>query len=201
MATAAEQGRETRARLMTAAVELLAEHGWGEVTTRSVADRAGVRPGVVHYHFPSVTDLLIDASAQAARHEYESVMTGVLALRGPDAMREMLAAIASYSSADPITIAMTEMMLAATRHERLRVELGRLVADARAVLAQWFRADGSVPDPEATATVVAALLDGLILHRLIDPGLGSVDVTGPLLRAAGLAESRTSEGVSDERAG
>ncbi|WP_051180164.1 TetR/AcrR family transcriptional regulator [Nocardia concava] len=201
MATAAEQGRETRARLMAAAVELLAAHGWGQVTTRLVAERAGVRPGLVHYHFPSVTDLLIDASVQAARHEYESVMAGVLALPGPDAMRGMLAAIASYTATDPMTVAITEMMLAATRHERLRVELGRLIAEARATLAGWFRANGSVPDPEATATVVAALLDGLILHRLIDPGLGEVDVTGPLLRAAGLNETPTSEGTSDEQTG
>ncbi|MEC3953252.1 TetR family transcriptional regulator [Nocardia sp. CDC153] len=185
MATAAEQGHETRARLMAAAVELLAEHGWGGVTTRLVADRASVAPGLVHYHFTSVTDLLIDASVQAAQREYESAMAGVLALSGPDAMRGMLAAIAAYTTADPMTVAMTEMMLAATRHERLRVELGRLAADARAAMAGWFRGNGSVPDPEATAAVVAALLDGLILHRLLDPSLGAVDVTGPLLRVAG----------------
>ncbi|WP_433754609.1 TetR/AcrR family transcriptional regulator [Nocardia sp. CA-135398] len=197
MATAAEQGRQTRARLMAAAIELVAEYGWGAVSTRMVAERAGVRPGVVHYHFHSVTDLLIDASVSAARREYESVMAGVLALPGPEAMRAMLAAIASYTAADPVTVAMTEMMLAATRHERLRIELGRLLADARAAMANWFRANGVVTDPEATAAVVAALLDGLILHRLIDPSLGAVDVTGPLLRAAGLTENRASEGKSD----
>ncbi|WP_433726581.1 TetR/AcrR family transcriptional regulator [Nocardia sp. CA-129566] len=197
MVTAAEQGRETRARLMTAAIELVAEHGWGAVSTRMVAERAGVRPGVVHYHFHSVTDLLIDASVSAARREYESVMAGVLALPGPEAMRGMLTAITSYTAADPVTVAMTEMMLAATRHERLRIELGRLLAEARAAMANWFRANGAVTDPEATAAVVAALLDGLILHRLIDPSLGAVDMTGPLLRAAGLTENQASEGKSD----
>ncbi|WP_433680344.1 TetR/AcrR family transcriptional regulator [Nocardia sp. CA-119907] len=197
MVTAAEQGRETRARLMAAAIELVAEYGWGAVSTRMVAERAGVRPGVVHYHFHSVTDLLIDAAVSTARREYESVMAGVLALPGPEAMRGMLAAIASYTAADPVTVAMTEMMLAATRHERLRIELGRLVAEARAAMADWFRTNGAVTDPEATAAVVAAVLDGLILHRLIDPSLGAVDVTGPLLRAAGLTENQASEGNSD----
>ncbi|BEK94967.1 TetR/AcrR family transcriptional regulator [Nocardia seriolae] len=201
MATSVEQGRETRARLMAAAVDLVAEHGWGEVTTRMVADRAGVRPGLVHYHFASVTDLLIDTSVQAARREYESVMAGVMALPGPEAMRGMLAAIAAYTTIDPTTVVMTEMMLAATRHERLRAELGGLVAEARTVLARWFRDNSAVADPEATAAVVVALLDGLILHRLIDSSLGAVDVTGPLLRAAGLTECRTSEGKSDEQAG
>jgi len=84
-------------------------------------------------------------------------------------------------------------MLAATRHERLRRELGRFVAEARAALAEWFRDQQVVADPAATAAVVPALIDGLILHRLIDPTLGSIDVTGPLLRAAGLTEPIASE--------
>ncbi|PPJ24971.1 hypothetical protein C5E45_24055 [Nocardia nova] len=39
MVTAKEQGHETRARLMDAATELIAERGWGSVTTRLVAER------------------------------------------------------------------------------------------------------------------------------------------------------------------
>ncbi|WP_282786478.1 hypothetical protein [Nocardia sp. CC201C] len=41
-----------------------------------------------------------------------------------------------------------------------------------------------------------ALLDGLVLHRLIDPTLAAVDLTGPLLRAAGLTDD---EGTSHVR--
>ncbi|MGW4774648.1 TetR/AcrR family transcriptional regulator [Nocardia sp. NPDC004278] len=199
MVTAAERGQETRAKLMAAAVELIAETGWGAVTTRMVAERAGVRPGLVHYHFPSVTDLLIDASLQLARTEYDTVMTGVLATSGPAAMTQMLIAIGSYTGTDTATVAMSEMMLAATRHERLRIELGRFVAEARAAMTAWLREQGATVDPEATAAVVLALVDGLILHRLIDPTLRAVNVTGPLLRAAGLTESPDSEGISGDR--
>ncbi|WP_345496651.1 TetR/AcrR family transcriptional regulator [Nocardia callitridis] len=197
MVTAAEQGKETRARLMAAATDSIAEFGWGAVTTRMVAERAGLRPGLVHYHFHSVTDLLIDASLQVARTEYANVMTGVFAASGPAAMAQILAAIGSYTATDPTTVAMSEMMLAATRHERLRDELRRFVVEARTALTDWFRDQRLVTDPEATATVVLALIDGLIMHRLIDPALRSVDVTGPLLRATGLTESGTSEGNCD----
>ncbi|MFI6367988.1 TetR/AcrR family transcriptional regulator [Nocardia sp. NPDC050630] len=199
MVTAAEQGQETRAKLMAAAVELIAEQGWGAVTTRMVAERAGVRPGLVHYHFPSVTDLLVDASLQLARTEYDALMAGVLAASGPAAMTQMLIAIGSYTGTDTATVAMSEMMLAATRHERLRIELGRFVAEARAAMTAWLREQGSTVDPEATAAVVLALVDGLILHRLIDPTLRAVNVTGPLLRAAGLTEIPDSEGISGDR--
>ncbi|WP_280391313.1 TetR/AcrR family transcriptional regulator [Nocardia brasiliensis] len=199
MVTAAEQGQETRAKLMAAAVEVIAEHGWGAVTTRMVAERAGVRPGLVHYHFTSVTDLLIDASLQTARMEYASVMEQVLAMSGPGAMTQMLTAISSYTGSDTATVAMSEMMLAATRHPRLRTELGHFVARARAAMTTWFRDQGTA-DPEATAAVVLALVDGLILHRMIDPTLGAVEVSGPLLRVASLPESSDSEGHSNERA-
>ncbi|WP_227998974.1 TetR/AcrR family transcriptional regulator [Nocardia australiensis] len=197
MVTAAEQGEETRARLMAAATDSIAEFGWGAVTTRMVAERAGLRPGLVHYHFHSVTDLLIDASLQMARTEYANVMAGVFAASGPAAMTQILTAIGSYTATDPATVAMSEMMLAATRHERLRDELRQFVVEVRTALTDWFRDQQVVADPEATATVVLALIDGLILHRMIDPALRSVDVTGPLLRAAGLTESVASEGNCD----
>src|SRR5688572_20176747 len=54
-------GQGTRDRLLDAAVQLITEVGRGAVTTRKIADRAGVPFGVVHYHFSSVPDLLIDA--------------------------------------------------------------------------------------------------------------------------------------------
>lgn len=193
MVTAAEQGRETRTRLMAAAVELIAERGWGAVTTRLVAERAGLRPGLVHYHFPSVTDLLIDASLHMARTEYDTVMAGALAASGLAAITQMITAIDAYTSTDPATVAMSEIMLAATRNERLRNELGRLLAEARAAMTAWLRDQDPSIDPEATAAVVLAIIDGLILHRMIDPTLRAVNVTGTLLRVAGLTDNELTD--------
>ena len=57
----------TAERLLSAALDLIVERGWTAVTTRVLADRAGVRPGVVHYHFDSVQALLRTASVAATR--------------------------------------------------------------------------------------------------------------------------------------
>ena len=43
-----ERGRDVRAHLLAAARELIGEVGWTGVSTRVVAERAGVRPGMVH---------------------------------------------------------------------------------------------------------------------------------------------------------
>ncbi|WP_225729340.1 MULTISPECIES: TetR/AcrR family transcriptional regulator [unclassified Nocardia] len=193
MVTSAEQGRETRDRLMDAAVELIAERGWGAVTTRMLAERAGLRPGLVHYHFNSVNDLLIDAALRMARRLGASVLDGALTQSGAAGVRYLLDAIELYTAADVDTRVFSEMLLAATRYERLQHGLGEVLREFRAAVATWL--DGAVPDPAATAVVLTAALDGLILHRLIDPRLGESGVDGPLRRLTGLSDDGGTGGV------
>lgn len=49
----------TRARLLEAAEQLMLEEGYMAVTSRRVGSKAGVRPQLVHYYFPSMDDLFI----------------------------------------------------------------------------------------------------------------------------------------------
>jgi AcrR family transcriptional regulator len=49
---------EARDALLAAAHELMAEKGYPRVTVREVAERAGVQPGLVNYHFGGKTGLL-----------------------------------------------------------------------------------------------------------------------------------------------
>ncbi|MCX3059042.1 TetR/AcrR family transcriptional regulator [Streptomyces beihaiensis] len=192
--TSQEAGRETRSRLLRAAAELIAEDGWGSVSTRRVAERAGVRPALVHYHFRSVDNLLIEAALSALREEMDGMLAGLR--EGADAgvgLAFFLEEIARYAAGGETTTLFSEMMLASTRHERLREELGKVLYECRAALARWVagqrRALGEEPgDAEGTAVLLLALLDGLVLHRMIDPDLGSVPVTGALRRLAGLPE-------------
>jgi AcrR family transcriptional regulator len=58
---AAVRGEAVRRRLPAAALELVPERGWPAVSTRVIAERAGVTPSVVHYHFASVQALLVEA--------------------------------------------------------------------------------------------------------------------------------------------
>ena len=50
---------------MAAAAELIAELGWGRVTTRAVADARGLPHGSVSYHFRGKQELLIEAALDA----------------------------------------------------------------------------------------------------------------------------------------
>jgi len=54
-----EAGEATRAALLDAAEELLISKGVVGITTRQVADRAGVNQALVHYHFGTIEQLLL----------------------------------------------------------------------------------------------------------------------------------------------
>ena len=57
--TAARPGHETEQALLDAAERLLVEVGAAGITTRRVAEEAGVNHGLVHYYFGSVEQLLV----------------------------------------------------------------------------------------------------------------------------------------------
>lgn len=52
------RGRETRAHLLAAAIDVLGEDGYAAMSMRSIADRAGVPLSLLHYHFGSKQRLL-----------------------------------------------------------------------------------------------------------------------------------------------
>lgn len=58
-----EQRDTVRSRILEAAVDLLAEQGGAAVTTRGVADRAGLQPPAIYRHFGD-KDGLLDAVAE-----------------------------------------------------------------------------------------------------------------------------------------
>ena len=73
-----EQRQQVTARLMDAAERLLYDVGYAGVTTRAVAEEAGVRHGLVHYYFGSMDELLtqtlerfVDQLAEALQALYE----------------------------------------------------------------------------------------------------------------------------------
>lgn len=168
------RGRETRQRLLEAAAELVPELGWSAVSTRAVAQRAGVRPGLVHYHFPSVTDLLVDATVPvlaALVDEMVAVLEAAADLpAGVDALLGAATGYAAdFTAGEAVSRLTAEAFLAAARVPRLRRELAAVLAQARARLAEWLRRGGFAGDPEAVAVVLGAVFDGLILHRAVDP--------------------------------
>lgn len=171
----AQRGHEVRQRLLAAAVELIPERGWTAVSTRVLAERAGVTPSVVHYHFPSLPALLHEAVTGVVRQVLADVDAFLDTARTPaDAVDAMFASVDRYTGADPMSLLSVEAYLAASRDERLRERISGVVGEFRQRLAHWL-GERDVAAPGETATVLVAAFDGLLLHR----GLGLDPEAGP----------------------
>jgi len=162
-----------RQRLLTTAVELIPELGWNAVSTRILAKRAGLAPGLVHYHFESLQALLREASLASMR---EALRAFDLIFEQADTLEaglEMLTgALETYSANNRASLLFVEAYLASLRDPRLSQELAGLVVDFRRRFADWLAAHGQM-DPAATAAVLTAALDGVLLHRALGPDLTS----------------------------
>ncbi|MFI6314092.1 TetR/AcrR family transcriptional regulator [Nocardia fusca] len=165
---AAQRGREVRRRLLTAAVELIPERGWTAVSTRNLAEHAGVTPSVVHYHFPSLQALLREAVTDAlnrAAAELEALFDTAGTADG--LIEALLAGVDSFTGQESTSLLLVEAYLAATRDDSLREAIESTLSATRTRLAHRL-ADSGVSDAESTATVLLATLDGLVLYQ----GLG-----------------------------
>jgi AcrR family transcriptional regulator len=167
-----DRGRAGRARLLRAAAELIVERGWDAIDARALAERAGVTPEMVRYHFTSVQALLAEA-ATAAMRELFNQLTPALGLAGSPGVA--LALVLGFlcddngdNGQDRASLLFAEACLAATRDESLRQVLDQILRGFRYQLAVVFGVHG-VAAPEATAAVLSAAVDGVLLHRALNP--------------------------------
>ncbi|MYL98254.1 TetR family transcriptional regulator [Novosphingobium sp. FGD1] len=56
----------TRALIVETTNQLIRDEGYAAVSTRRVAARAGLKPSLVHYYFPTTDDLFVEVSRQGA---------------------------------------------------------------------------------------------------------------------------------------
>lgn len=179
--TNAERGTAARARLLAAAGELIGEIGWNAVSTRILAERAGMRPSLVHYHFESLQALL----RQAALEAMDGMLAGTAGLLAAtpdpaDAVEAMLADLDRYTGDDPASLLFIEAYLAATRDPVLHARMQDTVNGFRDAVAAALARAGH-PAPEAAAVLVMAVFDGFLLHKGLDPALSAASIA-PLLR-------------------
>lgn len=174
---AAARGREVRRRLLAGAAELIAERGWSAVSTRVLAERAGVTPSVVHYHFPSLPALLSEAVVDRMREVVAQALELLRTVRTPtEAVEAMLSSVEQYTGTDPGSLLFIEAYLASTRDPELRARIAEVTGEFSRRFGDLLR-DRGVAEPERTAAVLIATVDGLLLHR----GLGADTDSGSLL--------------------
>jgi AcrR family transcriptional regulator len=164
-----------RARILRAAAELIAEQGWGGVRTRAVAERAGVNNALIHYYFRTKEALLSQAAWSALLDELGGPTERLLLT--PSFVAGLSQTVRELESADrpsPAAGVLAEILVRATRDPEMRTQVASMLRTFRELVrrrAERALAAGELPptlDPTAVATILAALLDGLWLHRMAD---------------------------------
>lgn len=177
---------DTRRRLLSAAASTIASRGWGGVTTRKVAASAGVNQALVHYHFGSIDALRREAALDVLVREVSGPTLALVEEPSiTDGLRRCVGAVAEMDPRSDEALVLYEAMLAAVRDDELRAMLGSALEAFRDLVAGRIAAAGG-SDPAAAAAVLAAALDGILLHRLVTPDLDTECMAGPLVASLGL---------------
>jgi AcrR family transcriptional regulator len=165
--TAARTAAE--ATLLDAAERLLAEVGYAGVTTRRLAEEAGLNHGLVHYYFGSNENLLVHALERftgrlIARQRELYTADLPFADKWRTAMHYLVSEDVSYQKI------WLELQALAWNNPDIRARLARVNAEWRAVLTEAFdqpRRELGIGLPlEALVSLVMTFNLGIIIERL-----------------------------------
>jgi AcrR family transcriptional regulator len=165
--TAARSAAESA--LLDAAERLLVEVGYSGITTRKLAEEAGVNHGLVHYYFGSIENVLVRALERFTerlierQHElYASEMPFIEKWR--TAMRYLVSEDVTYEKV------WLELQALAWNDPDLRDRLARVNGEWRSVLTQAFeepRRELGIDMPlDALVSLVMTFNIGVIVERL-----------------------------------
>src|SRR5262245_46384686 len=161
--------------LLDAAERLLASVGYAGITTRRLAEEAGVNHGLVHYYFGSIENLLV----RALERFTERLIARQRELYAADVpFIEKWRTAMRYLTSDDVTYekAWLELQALGWNHPELRERLAHVNAEWRSVLLEAFeqpRRDYGIDVPlEALVSLVITFNLGIMLERLggIDTG-------------------------------
>jgi AcrR family transcriptional regulator len=159
----------TRERIVSAAIDQLADGGYASASVQAVASRAGVATGSVYRHFPSKSELFAEVFRRASAHEM-TVFADATAgddLTAAERIAVAVEAFARRSLAGP-----TRAYALIAEPVDPRVEAERLIfrRGYRDVLASVLRdgVESGELAPHDSETVAAALV-GAIGEALVGP--------------------------------
>ncbi len=101
--TTTERGKRTRRRLLDAAEEVFAEHGYHDASVARIVERAGVAQGTFYIYFPSKQEIFAQLVGDLNSRMREAMSKGVAAGGGDrfDAERRGFAAFFQFAAEHP----------------------------------------------------------------------------------------------------
>lgn len=189
--TRAEAKARTRTLLLEAAAQTFARKGYAGSSVEEIAETAGFSIGALYSNFANKEELFLElSSTYNADRIAEAAEVLLDSDADPDqAVGEVSRLLVNAADKDAdFSLLRAEFWLYAVRNPQMLEKMAARMREPRAALEQLVgkALDNRTTPPEATskavATIVAALFDGLVRQRRIDPAQVPEDLFGQALR-------------------
>ncbi len=158
---------KTREVLLEAAEQLMRAEGYAAVTSRRIADRAGLKPQLVHYYFRAMDDLFL-ALFERLTDAFFIQFARALASEKP------LQALWQIGSDPDGAALMTEFLALANHRKAIGAEIVRVNRRMRSMQAEAFKQilqragyDLDEYPPESMALVLESIARGLAMESAL----------------------------------
>lgn len=162
-----DRSRATRARLLDAAIDSLAELGWAATTVAVVAERAGVSRGAAQHHFPTREDLFMAAVEQVTVERGQQIRKELAGERDTAAVVGLVMEL--YSG--KLFRAALMLWVAAANEPELRARIvpleARIGREVHRLLVETLGVDEQQPGTRETVQATLDLARGLGLANLL----------------------------------
>jgi AcrR family transcriptional regulator len=167
---------KNRIVLLDAAEQLMIEEGYVAVTSRRVAERAGLKPQLVHYYFRTMDDLFL---AVFVRRAEEGLVAQAEALNSP----QPLWALWRFGIDPSATRLTMEIMGLANHRTALRAEIGRYAerfrdAETKAIegALRRYGVDTSEVPPIVWTFLAASVSRVMVMEQTLGMSSGHAEV-------------------------
>ena len=179
------------ARIVESMRASVAARGIAGSTFDHVASEAGVSRGLLHYHFGTKEQLLVEVVRRECDVRLERLEQAIEAAgSAEDVLDALVRSFEDWLGDVPAPGMIYEMLTLAQRNEEIAAELAELGRRTRSHLGDALerkRAGGVLSlrvDPELAAMFLFALADGVIVRRLSEPELDIGPLTEQAIAAA-----------------
>jgi AcrR family transcriptional regulator len=184
-----DKRERTREALLEAARSLIREKGHERTTLEQVASRAGMTTGAIYGNFKNRAELFVALGQKYWAPVAPRVAPGATFAEAMRALAEATL-IAAHDRAPAAVGRLTGLAYALTNAE-LRARVREITEDSYNMGAEWLRTfdERELPMPaDVLVRVLHALIEGLVLQRILTPELCSDEVFYEAF--AGLARER-----------
>jgi AcrR family transcriptional regulator len=163
-----EDKNSTRDAILDATESIMIEEGYAAVTSRRVAERAGLKSPLVHYHFGSMEDLFVAVYERSTREFFRRHLEAVTADNPLRAVWEL--------SVHPQRTRMSQEMIALSNHRKsIRTITARVLEQMHAVNVTFiakYLAEANLDPDLYPPKVISHIINGISRELVTEEAMG-----------------------------